>query len=131
LRQLAEQLGAGNRGGSAGENPLTGEGFLDWSDRLLDVEQALDPADLRNQLAAVRERAGSLRAEYRRQGVAPADEIVSQQILTPMTRIRAWLQEELARREDAHSRVPLDRDPVPDNYSELVRKYYETLGSAP
>jgi hypothetical protein len=26
--------------------------------------------------------------------------------------------------------VPLDRDPVPDNYSELVRKYYEKLGSA-
>jgi hypothetical protein len=24
--------------------------------------------------------------------------------------------------------VPLDHDPVPDNYSELVRKYYEKLG---
>ena len=24
--------------------------------------------------------------------------------------------------------VPLDRDPVPNRYSELVRKYYEELG---
>ena len=27
------------------------------------------------------------------------------------------------------SLVPLDRDPVPDNYTELVREYYKKLGS--
>jgi hypothetical protein len=47
-----------------------------------------------------------------------------------MSQVRVWLQEELSRHEDSASLVPLDRDPVPDNYSELVRKYYEKLGSA-
>jgi hypothetical protein len=45
-----------------------------------------------------------------------------------MTDIRAQIQEDLARLENARSLVPLDHDPVPDNYSELVRKYYEKLG---
>ena len=47
-----------------------------------------------------------------------------------MTQVRVWLQEELARKEKSDRLVPLDRDPVPENYSELVRKYYEKLGSA-
>jgi hypothetical protein len=40
------------------------------------------------------------------------------------------VQEELARQENAGSLVPLDRDPVPEKYSEQVRQYYEKLGSA-
>ncbi len=47
-----------------------------------------------------------------------------------MTQVRVWLQEEISRQQNANSLVPLDRDPVPDSYSELVRKYYEKLGSA-
>ena len=47
-----------------------------------------------------------------------------------MTQVRVWLQQELSRQENSQSLVPLDRDPVPDHYSELVRKYYEQLGSA-
>ena len=39
--------------------------YVNWSDRLRDVEQVVDPADLRNQLATVRERASVLRADYR------------------------------------------------------------------
>jgi hypothetical protein len=40
------------------------------------------------------------------------------------------VQEELAREEKTDSLVPLDRDPVPENYSKLVSQYYEKLGSA-
>jgi hypothetical protein len=43
--------------------------------------------------------------------------------------VRTWLQQELARREGSDSLVPLDHDPVPDRYSDLVRRYYENLGS--
>jgi hypothetical protein len=45
-----------------------------------------------------------------------------------MTEVRAWLRDELARRNDANSLVPLDHDPVPEHYSDLVRQYYEKLG---
>jgi hypothetical protein len=85
---------------------------------------------LRYQLAAVRERASALRQQYRQSQRRPDEQIVRQQIIEPMTQVRVWLEQELAHQENANSLVPLDRDPVPDNYSELVRKYYEKLGSA-
>jgi hypothetical protein len=128
LRQFTQQLGAQNGGGDGG--PITGNNYVNWSGRLRDVEQVLDPQDLRNQLATVRERTAVLRANYRERGQLPQSDVVRSQILAPMTQVRVWLQEELSRQEDTASLVPLDRDPVPDNYSELVRKYYEKLGSA-
>jgi hypothetical protein len=103
---------------------------MNWSDRLRDVEQVLDSPDLRYQLATVRERASALRQEFRQSGRPPNEKVVREQLVAPMTQVRVWLQQELARQENANSLVPLDRDPVPDNYSELVRKYYEKLGSA-
>ncbi len=63
LRQFAEQLGGG-RGGVGLNGPITGNNYLDWSDRLRDVEQALDSTDLRNQLATVRERVGVYRRDF-------------------------------------------------------------------
>ena len=137
LTQLARQLNntGGQTGGNAaggGQNggPLTGGDYVNWSDRMRDVQQALDPADLRSQLATVRERASALRAQYRQTGRAPDTNVVREQLLVPMTQVRVWLQEEIARQQNANSLVPLDRDPVPASYSELVRKYYEKLGSA-
>jgi hypothetical protein len=129
LRQFVQQLGRGGLDPNSG-GPITGNNFVNWSDRLSDVERVLDPADLRNQLATVRERVATLRADYRDRGRAPQEKAVREQILVPLTQVRVWLREELARQENANSLVPLDRDPVPENYSELVRKYYETLGSA-
>jgi hypothetical protein len=126
LRQLAVQLGTDHGDGG----PITGNNYVNWADRMRDVEQAVDPEDLRNQLATVRERVSTLRANYRQYQRRPDADIVRQQILAPMTQVRAWLQEEQARKDKSDSLVPLDRDPVPDNYSELVREYYEKLGSA-
>jgi hypothetical protein len=36
--------------------------------------------------------------------------------------------EELAKREGGDSLAPVDRDPVPQQYRDLVRKYYQELG---
>jgi hypothetical protein len=136
LTQLARNLNNNGQqaGGDAygGQNtgPITGGDYVNWADRMRDVEQALDPQDLRNQLTTVRERTSALRAQFRVNGRRPDDKYVREQIIEPMTQVRVWLQEEIARQQNANSLVPLDRDPVPDNYSELVRKYYEKLGSA-
>ncbi len=35
----------------------------------------------------------------------------------------------MARRESSEALVPIDRDPVPAKFSDLVRRYYEKLGS--
>jgi hypothetical protein len=39
------------------------------------------------------------------------------------------VSEELLRRTSKKALVPLDRDPVPPQYSEKTRRYYERLGS--
>jgi hypothetical protein len=138
LRQMVQQLGGASTGGGGGgggahgvggrNGPVTGNDYSSWTERVRDVEQVLEAPDMRNQLAAARERIGAFRADFRRTGQKPDPQAVRAQVLQPMTEVRAWLHDELARREDANSLVPLDHDPVPDAYSDLVRQYYEKLG---
>ena len=85
---------------------------------------------MRNQLATVRDRLGGYRSAYRDRREIPRPDEVRKELLVPLEQVRVWVQEELARQENANSLVPLDRDPVPENYSAIVRQYYEKLGSA-
>ena len=133
VRQFGGAHGAGglNRGEGESGGPITGHDFVDWSSRMRDVEQVLDEQALRNQLATARERAASMRAEFRQSRIKPKADLVRRQILDPIDEVRVELHENLARLTDTNNLVPLDHDPVPDNYSELVRKYYEKLGGSP
>jgi hypothetical protein len=108
--------------------PLTGTDFVPWSDRLRDVEEMVEIPDLRNEIAAARERARLMRQEFKRDKKKPEWAAVKTQVLRPLVEVRERIAEELARRESADALVPIDRDPVPDRYSELVRRYYEKLG---
>src|SRR4030095_5571709 len=56
--------------------PLTGEDYAQWSDRLRDVEEMLDLPELRNQVAEVRERARTTRAEFKRPSKEPQWDLV-------------------------------------------------------
>jgi hypothetical protein len=118
----------GAHGGAGPSGPIVGDDFVNWADHMRDVEQVVDSVELRNRLATVRERVAAFRADYKLHDRMPAGEAVKMQVLQPMTEVRVQLQEDLARLENVRSLVPLDHDPVPDNYSELVRKYYEKLG---
>ena len=133
LRQIARQIGGatGGAGGTGGLNrgPITGNNYVEWADRLRDVEQAVDSPDLRNQLATVRERVTVLRREFRDTGRIPTREELQTKALDPLTLARDWVAQELSRAQKDRSLVPLDRDPVQDQYSDAVRKYYEKLGS--
>jgi hypothetical protein len=42
--------------------------------------------------------------------------------------LRNRIGEELAKLQSAEAMVPIDRDPVPGRFTELVRRYYENLG---
>jgi hypothetical protein len=129
LRQFAQQLGGG--AGGLGENgPITGNNYVEWADRLRDVEQAVDSTDVRNQLATVREQVGVYRRYYRENGRGPTKEELQKKVLAPLALARDWVGQELSRAQNDRSLVPLDRDPVQDKYSDMVRKYYEKLGSA-
>jgi hypothetical protein len=108
--------------------PLTGDGFVDWSDRLRNVEEMVDTPELRREVADIREAAKVVRSEFKREGAQPKWDIVKSQISKPLAELRNRLNDELARRESRESLVPIDRDPVPVKYAERVRRYYEELG---
>ncbi|MEQ2007185.1 MAG: hypothetical protein ABMA26_10325 [Limisphaerales bacterium] len=134
----------GNRGGFEGilpagviaerggeqAGPITSErGFADFSDRLRDVEEMVDSNELRNQLQSVRERVRAERVEFKRHSLEPTKwDLVRIQVMKPLVEVRQRIEEELARRDNREAMVPIDRDPVPARFSELVRKYYENLG---
>jgi hypothetical protein len=110
--------------------PLTGDNYVDWSDRLRDVEEMLDVPELREQVARVRGRARTVRAEFKRHGEEPKWDLVRSQVYGPLIELRDDVIEELARRDSDSSLTPIDRDPVPPRYAEKVRRYYEELGSS-
>jgi hypothetical protein len=109
---------------------LTGNQFVDWSDRLRDVEEMIDAPELRTEVARIRDRARAARLDYKRRGQKPDWAVVRLQIATPLAEVRSRIGEELARRESNEAVVPIDRDPVPAKFSELVRRYYEQLGKS-
>jgi hypothetical protein len=96
---------------------------------LRDVEEMVDTPELRNQVAQARDRARAMRNDWKRHGKNPQWPVVKSQVSAPLAEVRQRVAEELARRESNEARVPIDRDPVPTKYSELVRRYYEKLGS--
>lgn len=112
------------------QGPILGGGFVEWSDRLRNIEEMLDAPDLRNQVAVVRDRARAIRAEYKKAGKKPDWAQVRTDIARPLAEVRQKVGDELARRESKEALVPIDRDPVPNRFSDLVRRYYEQLGAA-
>ncbi len=111
-------------------SPLTGDGFREWTDGLRDVEEMVDDPELRSRAARIRDRAREMRRDYKRHSKEPRWALVDEMIATPLRELRRDVSEELLRRSaDKNANVPIDRDPVPDEYADAVRKYYESLGS--
>ncbi|MGH7943659.1 MAG: hypothetical protein ACREF9_01405 [Opitutaceae bacterium] len=113
----------GGRGG-----PLTGGAFNRWAERLRDVEDLVETPEMRNALAAARERARMLRRDWRQDQKKPDWTVVQLEIVKPLVEVRNRVAEELARRDSKDSLAPIDRDPVPNRFAESVRRYYEELG---
>jgi hypothetical protein len=124
-----DQFG-GEDGGSFAGGPITGAEYTQWSDRLRDVEEMLDVPELRAEAARIRDRARNARQDLKRHSKEPQWDLVKMEIAGPLVELRSRISEELARRESKEALVPIDRDPVPTRYSELVRRYYEELGKS-
>ncbi len=117
----------GRRGGVGGSGPIRGDGFEAWSDRLREAEELLELPQLRDLVRSARERGREMRRDFKT-GEMPDWAVVSLDVIGPLVEVRRQIAEELARRTPGEELVPLDRDPVPAEYSELVRRYYEDLG---
>jgi hypothetical protein len=125
---LRELLNEGIREGGWQGGPIYGGEYTQFVDRLRDIEEMLDDPGLRAEVARVRERVQGMRAEFKRHSKEPQWDMVRLQVLNPLVEIRDRVSEELARKEATDPLAPVDRDPVPGQFSELVRRYYERLG---
>jgi hypothetical protein len=109
--------------------PITGEGFREWSDRMRDVEELLDDPDLRAEAARIRDRVRGEREEFTRHAKEPDWNRLKSLVAEPIDELRNRIAEEVRRRESPDALVPIDRDAVPPQFAEGVRRYYERLGS--
>jgi hypothetical protein len=130
--QRGQQAQAGQEGAPAGgpegnAGPITGEGFRGFAERLRDLEDLLDDTQLRNQATGVRDRARAIRADWKYQSKRPSQAVMREQILGPLTELRDRLSDRLNRLERNDKLVPLDRDPIPGRYTDLVRRYWKSL----
>jgi hypothetical protein len=88
----------------------------------------LNESDLRAEAARVRDQARAIRAEFTRHGTKPQWDLVRQTITQPLTELRDRISEQLSSLVSDEAMVPIDRDPVPGRFTDLVRRYYENLG---
>jgi len=136
LQQLLnspDSPGGGSESGGLGAPvaPLTGGTFVEWSDRMRNVEEMLTTARLKSQAAAIRDRARLERMEVKRHSKKPDWKLVRTSIYGPLRELQNEIAEELARRNPQEQLVPIDRDPVPEQYSEQVKEYYRQLSRQP
>ena len=84
---------------------------------------------LRAQAAKIREQAKQVRADYDRHSKEPNWDVVRDFVNRPLLELRDQVSQELLRQTSREALVPLDREPVPPEYADQVRRYYERLGS--
>jgi hypothetical protein len=123
-----QREGMGRGGFDTGARPLTGDDYSEWSDQLRDIEEMLDDPELRNRVAQVRDRAKAMRAEYKRHGELPQWDLVKSQLLGEMQLLQQRIDQEVSRLQSDRAMVPIDREPVPEEFDSLVQRYYELLG---
>ncbi len=123
LERMLEGINRGPGG------PITGDGFRQWSDRMRDVEELIEDPELRSGVAQVRDRVRGEREEIKRHAKEPDWNKLKELVVEPLAELRDRIAEEVSRRESPDGLVPIDRDPVPPQFAEGVRRYYERLGS--
>lgn len=113
----------------ARDGVVTGEGFVDWTDRLRDVEEMVTDPRLRAEAARIRDRVREMRLDYKHHAKPPNWDLVDSLVAKPLVELRDSVSDELRRHDSRDALVPVDRDPVPPKYADDVRRYYERLGS--
>ena len=108
---------------------FTGVGYERWSDRLRNVEELLNNPELRNEAAKILDRARELRVNLKRSNEAPQVSFLNQRITAPLIELRDRVVEELSKKDSGKNLAPVDRDPVPAEFRDLVKRYYKELGA--
>jgi hypothetical protein len=68
--------------------------------------------------------------DQRRHSRTPEWDLVEEMIAEPLRELKFEVSEELMRRSASKMLpIPIDRDPVPNEFADAVKLYYERLGS--
>jgi len=94
-----------------------------------DVEELLSDPELRSEAARIRDRVRGAREEFKRHSKEPDWTKLQNMVAEPIGELSKRIAEEIRKRESPDSLVPIDRDAVPPEFAEGVRRYYERLGS--
>ncbi len=111
-------------------NPLSGEEFRQWLDRLRDVEEMVADEALRQDVARIRHAVREFRRESQNpNSPPPAWDLARIRIMQPLRQLQDRIREELLKKAGEKINVPLDRDPVPAEYQDAVQRYFQELGA--
>jgi hypothetical protein len=124
-----ERLQQGPQTGGARGGPIREEGFREWYDRMRATEDLLDDPKLRAEAARIRDRVRTTREEFKRHAKEPDWKQLQEMVAKPLNELRDRVAEEVRKRDTPDALVPIDRDPVPPEFVDGVRRYYERLGS--
>lgn len=111
------------------EGPITGENYEDFRDRLGRISEMLTQEELRDSARRVGEDARSMRIDFSRDNQPPTAGAINERITEPLIELRQRISEEIAKLNKENPLAPIDRDPVPSEFRDLVRRYYEELGA--
>lgn len=127
--QASASGGGGNgRGGSNPDSPITGDGFEAWSDRLYDLEAIVEDPDAQAAVARARQASREMRKDFKRHSVEPGQDQLQKEVVGPLAEAAQKIDARLRELDRKDPLAPVGRDPVPDRYDDLVRRYFEELG---
>ena len=109
--------------------PLTGSNFIDWADRLRDIEEMVNDPELRAEASRIRDAAKEIRKDFKRHSKEPNWNLVEVDVAEPLRELQQRLTEELIRKSNRDALIPLDRDPVPVEFQDAVQRYFQELGN--
>jgi hypothetical protein len=108
---------------------ITGEDYKEFRDRLGNIEEMLPQNELRDAARRVADNARAMRVDFSRDNLPPEAAAIETRITEPLIELRQRISEEIAKLNKENPLVPIDRDPVPSEFRDLVRRYYEELGA--
>ena len=112
-----------------GGNPLTTDAYRDWMDRLGEVEGLVPEGPLREEATRIRQAAAEMRRDLQRHSKVPDPMDIDEMIVKPLDSLARRVAAERARIEGRDPSIRLDRDPVPAEFADEVREYFQRLGA--
>ena len=120
--------GQGDGASGRGRSSITGEDFNEWSERLSDLEAVVDDPEAQSAVARARKASRELRKDFKRHSLEPDQAALQEGVLRPLTEAAGKLDARLHELDRKDPLAPVGRDPVPERYAEIVRRYFEELG---